>query len=77
PLYIKPIAWLLNRADVDPLSETELKRQEARVAKLSAELNFNSATAGREEGGGGLSGADLLDEKSDWYGELSGGQRSK
>lgn len=72
PLYIKPLAWLLNLPEIYMI---EVKEAEERIANLSAALRFDHANA--DASSSALSTEKLHTEIADWYSELSGGQRSK
>lgn len=78
PLFVKPLAWLLQRRDLDAMPAEELQRYERQIQQLSGELEFHSkddSTVSREAGV--MSAAKLREEAEDWYGALSGGQRCK
>lgn len=76
PLYIKPLAWLLNEAkEIEDIDVKETKEAEERIANLSAALRFDHANA--DASSSALSTEKLHSEIADWYSELSGGQRSK
>lgn len=74
PLFVKPIAWMLQAPEAQLPEEGAVRAREERVAQLMSELGFHgdgqnsTALANFEE---------LRAEKEDWYSELSGGQRVK
>mmetsp|Transcript_86305 Transcript_86305/g.252501 ORF Transcript_86305/g.252501 Transcript_86305/m.252501 type:complete len:815 (+) Transcript_86305:48-2492(+) len=77
PLYVKPLAWMLQRRDLDSIGEEELQIYEKQIGKLSSELEFHrkdDLTNGQDSG---LTHDELDTETEDWYGMLSGGQRGK
>jgi hypothetical protein len=72
PLHTKPIDWIYQEL-VSEMSE--IKRQEL-VARVEHELSLLDFKRGTGTERIDLS-ADLLEEKEDWFNELSGGQKCK
>lgn len=83
PLFIRPMEWLTGLRDLDQRPIEEVEALERRIAQLSAELRFRSTGSASASGDEalrddtGLTHEDLWTEQADWYGQLSGGQRSK
>jgi len=72
PLFVRPIDWILQATGAQlPPDVSETRGQE--IVQLTAELMFHrNSTSGQ-----GLTLEELREEKEDWYGGLSGGQRVK
>jgi len=93
PLYSKPIDWIYQEHVTDACNETELQMRVRRVAEELDELEFAQAVTTTEDqdeeneldsettrpSSDVVSAIidQLLEEKEDWFNDLSGGQRSK
>eukprot|EP00980_Cylindrotheca_fusiformis_P001749 scaffold405_cov132-Cylindrotheca_fusiformis.AAC.1 len=92
PLYSKPIDWIFQEHATEKYDELELQKRVRRVAEELHSLEFAQAPVFSEEeeglskleeslppAGDIVSGImdQLLEEKEDWFNDLSGGQRSK
>ena len=76
PLYTKPIDWIFQKhLDID-VDEDERNRLVSKVDKELQSLQFRKAQ-GSVEGSEHSLKDELLEEKEDWFGDLSGGQKSK
>ena len=87
PLYTKPIEWIYQEHVTETRSDEELQRLARRVAEELYSLDFSQAV---EELSSDIESeidstektilaimAELLEEKEDWFSDMSGGQRSK
>jgi len=72
PLFVRPIDWMFESAGTQ-LSGDAPEAREKRLVQLTAELLFHRNSTSAQ----GLTLEELHDEKEDWYGGLSGGQRVK
>jgi len=77
PLYVKPLAWMLQRRDLDAMPAEELRLYEQKIGQLTRELEFHRKDDGAAGQESGLSHEELHADAEDWYGSLSGGQRGK
>jgi len=91
PLYSKPIDWILQGYITDTCDEGELQSRVRRVAEELDSLEFAQAPIDSEQNATSIDAASmapsadvvsgimeqLLEEKEDWFNDLSGGQRSK
>uniref|UniRef100_A0A6T6HVF1 ABC transporter domain-containing protein n=1 Tax=Craspedostauros australis TaxID=1486917 RepID=A0A6T6HVF1_9STRA len=92
PLYTKPIDWIYQRHIADSLTTKEITAMASKVAEELYLLEFTQTlaeaqtTSDDESSDDGhlpkdkvIEGiiADLLEEKEDWFSDLSGGQKSK
>jgi len=76
PLYTKPIDWIYQKhLDMD-VDNDERERLVSKVDKELRSLQFRKAQ-GNVEGSEYSLKQELLEEKEDWFGDLSGGQKSK
>lgn len=87
PLYTKPIDWIYQEHVSESFSDEELEMRVRRVAEELHSLEFaqsvvtlssddDLATDSREETIRGIM-RELVEEKEDWFSDMSGGQRSK
>lgn len=89
PLYSRPIDWIYQEHVLETCSEDQLEEKTRRVAEELMSLEFfQAATVAITNGNETKSDAngenvvqkimtELLEEKEDWFGDLSGGQKSK
>jgi len=87
PLYSRPIDWIFQEDTLDSYSADELHDRTRKVAEELLELEFFKTigveTVDEEEGDSAEEDmihhiiSQLLEEKEDWFGDLSGGQKSK
>jgi energy-coupling factor transporter ATP-binding protein EcfA2 len=93
PLYTKPIDWIYQGHYQESVNEEELAKRVRRVAEELNALEFSQSVIESEEqesvsdaekvetapAGDVVSGImeQLLEEKEDWFNDLSGGQKSK
>ena len=85
PLYSKPIDWIYQKHISSDMNENERRDCVTRVAEELQSLAFaqpldsdkDLAEEDRSEAIINRLSTDLQDEKEDWFGELSGGQKSK
>lgn len=92
PLYSKPIDWIYQEYITDTSDDAELHGRVRRVAEELNSLEFAQAPVGVEQNGTSIADAasmapsadvlggimdQLVEEKEDWFNDLSGGQRSK
>jgi len=91
PLYTKPIDWIYQEHVADTCDKVELQSRVRRVAEELDALEFAQAPIDNEQNSTSLEAntmapsADivtgimdqLVEEKEDWFNDLSGGQRSK
>ncbi len=82
PLYTKPIDWIYQKHITSDMSENERNECVFRVAKELQSLSFAQPQDNLSEGTTENITLDtileeLQTEKEDWFGELSGGQKSK
>lgn len=77
PLFVRPLAWLLQRRDTGALPREELEHYQQRIGQLSGELELHRKDDGGTTQGAGFNTSELEVEMEDWYGTLSGGQRGK
>lgn len=85
PLYTKPIDWIYQEHVTETCSGDELQRRIRRVAEELHSLEFAQSAADKNESND-LGQAEetilgimneLVEEKEDWFSDMSGGQRSK
>lgn len=89
PLYTKPIEWIYQEHVTETRSDEELQRLSRRVAEELHSLEFSqavediSSTDDKESEIDSIEKTivaimgELLEEKEDWFSDMSGGQRSK
>lgn len=91
PLYTKPIDWIYQEHVTDTCNEAELERRVRRVAEELDALEFAQAPIDSDQNTTSLKEStmapstdivtgimdQLVEEKEDWFSDLSGGQRSK
>jgi ATPase subunit of ABC transporter with duplicated ATPase domains len=89
PLYSKPIDWIYqDYAASETLEAADLEKRVRRVAEELQSLQFfqpvQSKDGDEDESADGIAEAtirrimdELQEEKEDWFGDLSGGQKSK
>ncbi len=76
PLHTKPIDWIFQKhLDID-VDKDERDRLVSKVDEELQSLQFRKAQ-GSVEGSENSLKDELLEEKEDWFGDLSGGQKSK
>ncbi|CAJ1962895.1 unnamed protein product [Cylindrotheca closterium] len=91
PLYTKPIDWIYQEYGMGTVDEAELQNRVRRVAEELDALEFAQAPIESDQNTTSLEAStmapsadivggimdQLVEEKEDWFGDLSGGQRSK
>lgn len=89
PLYAKPIDWIYQDNVSETLEAAELEKRVRRVAEELQSLQFFQPVQAKDDDKEGESEAvtieatirrimvELQEEKDDWFGDLSGGQKSK
>lgn len=89
PLYSRPIDWIYQEHVLETCSEMQLEEKSRKVAKELRELEFFQAAVKEgvdenvtvsenpEEDIEKKIMSELLEEKEDWFSDLSGGQKSK
>ncbi|CAE7228520.1 ssuB3, partial [Symbiodinium sp. CCMP2592] len=71
PLFTEPLAWMFGHHSLKAMRAEDLESLEAQVQHFFAELDFRPSASAAD------SPIELRAVKDDWYGKLSGGQRSK
>jgi ABC-type multidrug transport system fused ATPase/permease subunit len=78
PLFIKPVAWMLQEVNMDSISEDQLQKHIHRIMQLSSELDFRQTDSSEgSQDSAGMTDDELQTEAEDWFSTLSGGQRGK
>ncbi|CAE7475745.1 pglK [Symbiodinium microadriaticum] len=71
PLFTEPMAWMFGHHSLKAMRAEDLESLESQVQHFLAELDFRPSASAADIP------IDLRAVKDDWYGKLSGGQRSK
>jgi len=78
PLFVKPVAWMLQEVNMDSLTEDQLQKHIHGIMQLSSELDFRQTDSSKDsQDSAGMTADELQTEADDWFSTLSGGQKGK